>query len=96
MNSSLSIEQALESFLTGVLCIDGNERVPLLKASGRILAEDIAAPFSVPSFPKSAMDGYAVRAGETAAASEKTPAVLKVIGQRLAGETTAIPEAPMR
>ncbi len=93
MDRQLTIEQALESFLTGVSCVCGSERIPLLSAVGRIVAEDIHAPFSVPSFPKSAMDGYAVRAEETASASEDAPVRLKVTGQRLAGESAALQDA---
>jgi molybdopterin molybdotransferase len=39
-----------------------SERVGLLESLGRVLAEDIIAPWSLPRFSNSAMDGYAVRA----------------------------------
>lgn len=42
------------------------ERVGLLDALGRVLAEDISAPWALPSFSNSAMDGYAVRAADCA------------------------------
>ncbi len=38
------------------------ERVGLLDSLGRVLAEDVTAPWNLPSFSNSAMDGYAVRA----------------------------------
>lgn len=43
---------------------DRTERIPLRIAAGRSLAEDVAAPFPIPRFDNSAMDGYAV--GSTA------------------------------
>jgi len=88
-----TIEQALDAFLSGISCMDEQERLPLLNALGRVLAEDIRAPFSVPSFPKSAMDGYAVCAAEVEGASRENPAVLKVIGERLAGGSVELPFA---
>jgi molybdopterin molybdotransferase len=42
----------------------GSERVGLVESLGRMLAEDIAAPWDLPSFSNSAMDGYAVRAAD--------------------------------
>lgn len=43
----------------------GSERVPLLEAGGRVLAEDILAPENHPPFPASTMDGYAVLAEDS-------------------------------
>ncbi|MBR6316416.1 MAG: molybdopterin molybdotransferase MoeA [Lachnospiraceae bacterium] len=86
---SMTIEEALDAFLADIAVITDAEQVPLLRAAGRILAEDIRAPFSVPSFPKSAMDGYAVRAAEVAGASKERPVILRVVGERLAGDTVS-------
>ena len=73
--------------LTGALDpVIGNDVVSLKDATGRILAEDIVAGMSVPSFPKSAMDGYAVRSSDISDASEDTPVRLKVIGCITAGD----------
>lgn len=44
------------------------------------LAEDICAPFPVPRFDHSAVDGYAIRAADVASANDETPVTLKVIG----------------
>src|SRR6266513_3091189 len=41
------------------------ENVPLEVAARRVLAEPARAEIDLPPFPSSAMDGYAVRAGET-------------------------------
>jgi molybdopterin molybdotransferase len=62
------------------------ENVGLNAALGRILAEAIASLADLPGFDNSAMDGYAVRAGDIAQA----PVRLPVVGESRAG---AMPEA---
>jgi molybdopterin molybdotransferase len=47
-----------------VVQVEGNETVPLRAAAGRVLARDIIAPVDLPPFDNSAVDGYAVRAGD--------------------------------
>lgn len=54
------------------------EEVSLAQARGRVLAADVVAAVSLPSFDNSAMDGYAVRAAELAGAGEATPVELPV------------------
>jgi putative molybdopterin biosynthesis protein len=51
----------------------GSEAVTLAAALGRVLAADIVAPIDVPPFDRSGVDGFAVRAADTAAASEVAP-----------------------
>ena len=46
----------------------GSEPVAVAEALGRMLAEDVISADPVPGFDNSAMDGYAVRAADTAAA----------------------------
>ena len=58
------------------------ESVALESALGRVLAEDVAAPFDVPGFVNSAMDGYALRAADLHA---QAPARLRLRGAILAG-----------
>lgn len=62
------------------------ERVPIMKALGRVIAEDIVAAEMVPSFARSTMDGYAVRSSDTFGASESIPALLKLKGNILMGK----------
>jgi molybdenum cofactor synthesis domain-containing protein len=57
------------------------ERVPLAEVLGCVLAAPAAARVDVPPFANSAMDGYAVRAADVAAA----PVTLEVVGRVLAG-----------
>jgi molybdopterin molybdotransferase len=56
----------------------GIERVSLAHCAGRVLAEDLTAPASLPAFPSSAVDGYAVRAADAGKS-------LRVIGESAAG-----------
>lgn len=61
------------------------ERRPLEEALGLILAEDLRAPEPLPSFPRSGMDGYAVRSADTHGATREEPAVLPLAGVIPAG-----------
>ncbi|GAA2558260.1 molybdopterin molybdotransferase MoeA [Pseudonocardia hydrocarbonoxydans] len=70
------------------------EVVPLAQARGRVLAEDVVAGVSLPSFENSAMDGYAVRAAELAGAGEDAPVVLPVATDIPAGRTEVPALAP--
>ncbi|ASJ75047.1 gephyrin-like molybdotransferase Glp [Granulosicoccus antarcticus] len=62
--SALSIEQALERIQNGLPRITETEDIDCSNALGRICAQDVISPMSVPSFRASAMDGYAVRAAD--------------------------------
>jgi molybdopterin molybdotransferase len=57
------------------------EEIPIQQALGRITAEPVLAPHPLPSFPRSTVDGFAVRAADTYGASEGLPAYLSVIGE---------------
>jgi putative molybdopterin biosynthesis protein len=59
------------------------EVVPLGEALGRVLGEDLAAEVDVPSFDRSNMDGYALRAGDTYGASEEAPSRLRLNGEEI-------------
>jgi len=64
-----------------------SEQVLLADGLGRILAEDISAPESLPPFSRSTMDGFAVRAKDTFGCSESEPALLKIAGEIAMGQT---------
>lgn len=57
----------------------------LAAACGRVLASDVVAPEDLPPFPRSVVDGYAVRAADTFGSSEGLPAYLTVAGEILMG-----------
>jgi putative molybdopterin biosynthesis protein len=51
----------------------GAETAPLSQALGRVLARAVIADVDVPGFDRSSVDGFAVRADDTAGASERQP-----------------------
>ncbi|MBI3991326.1 MAG: molybdopterin molybdotransferase MoeA [Candidatus Omnitrophica bacterium] len=61
------------------------ETVELTGALGRVLAEDIYSSNNIPSFDRSAMDGYAVRAADVKGAGENKPVPLRILGDVPAG-----------
>ena len=76
----ISIDEALELVLRELAPL-GAERVPLADAAGRVAAEPALSAVDLPPFDRSAMDGYAVRAADTA------PGVpLRLAGGVAAGE----------
>lgn len=76
----ISVEEALAR-ITGALSPVGSEMVSIAQAHGRVLAQAVISNRTQPPFAVSAMDGYAVRAGDVA----NVPAKLTVIGQAPAG-----------
>jgi molybdopterin molybdotransferase len=57
------------------------EIIPTLEALGRILSQPVHAKEALPPFPRSTVDGYAVRAADTYGASPSLPAYLNLIGE---------------
>ncbi len=84
MHVSLKVEEALDRVLAHFSPLPA-ETVDVLDALRRVLAEDAIAPLDIPPFTNSAMDGYAVRAEDTAAAGRDRPAVLRVVADIAAG-----------
>ena len=85
------VEEALERVLADIRPLTPT-RVPLADANGLVLADDVRSAISIPPLPNSAMDGYAVRAEDVAAAAQDSPVVLPVIGEIAAGSP---PEPPV-
>jgi putative molybdopterin biosynthesis protein len=61
----------------------GREQVSLSRALGRVLASTVVAEVDVPGFDRASVDGFAVRADDTAGASERTPRRLTLIPEIL-------------
>ncbi len=70
------------------------ERVPLLDALGRVLADPIVASLTLPPWDNSAMDGYAVRAADIAQATESLPVSLRVLETVAAGQAPSVAVGP--
>jgi len=67
------------------------ERSSLAESLGCILAEEIRAPFDLPLFDNSAMDGFALRSIDTRFASPKMPILLEIKGVAKAGDNCGRP-----
>ena len=65
------------------------EPVALADALGRVLASDVSGGDDVPGFDNSAMDGFALRAGDTSGATAESPARLRIVGESRAGSPYA-------
>jgi putative molybdopterin biosynthesis protein len=61
----------------------GIEPIALPMLLGRVLGEDIVAPVDVPGFDRANVDGFAVRAEDTAGATDERPALLRLTGEVL-------------
>ena len=90
MNVRISLEEALEE-LRGHIAPLGEEVVPLAQGLGRTLAGDMDAQHDQPPFPRSPLDGYALRAQDIQNAAEETPALLTVVDTVYAGEAAVVP-----
>lgn len=81
-----SVREAREFILSRVFPVEGTVRAPLREALGRVLAADVIAPFDVPGFDNSAMDGYACRTADLSATKEIS---LQITGRAFAGAPCA-------
>ncbi len=81
----ISLEEA-RALVCGAVTPTEVERVELLDAVGRVAAADLASDIDVAPFAHSAMDGFALRAAEIAAATGDDPVRLRVIGEIGAGD----------
>ncbi|MCI6120400.1 gephyrin-like molybdotransferase Glp [Dorea sp. YH-dor228] len=81
----LSLQQAQELLLERVEQIKETEKIVLWDVTGRVLAEDITATRNQPPFPRSPLDGYAVRSEDLKEATREHPVYLKVLEEVTAG-----------
>jgi molybdopterin molybdotransferase len=61
------------------------ESVAVDEATGRVLLNDVVAPIAVPEFDRAAMDGYALRGGETTGAGDYSPLEFPLLGHAWPG-----------
>ena len=94
MAGSHTLEQAVNLLKNHTRNIQRSEWIPILRALGRISAETITAPMNQPPFPRSPLDGYAVRHQDLETAKKDNPAVLQVIGCVYAGDSLQYTVAP--
>lgn len=87
----MEIEECLRYLLNEIKPKEDTMMVHITECAGMVLGRDVVAEMMVPPFPKSAMDGYAVRAEDIAGASRENPVKLKVTGELFAGDYKEIP-----
>ncbi|MDP8275699.1 MAG: molybdopterin molybdotransferase MoeA, partial [Candidatus Euphemobacter frigidus] len=85
----ISIEEARSIILARIKPLKSRE-LELAHCRDRVLAEEITAREDIPPFTNSAMDGYAVRAGDTRGASPKKPIKFTVLADLPAGQVSRI------
>ncbi len=88
MSELLSVDTVLDRILNQIAVLPP-EDVATEHALGRMLAADMTAAIHIPPFANSAMDGYAVRAGDVTAAARDVPRVLSVVMDIPAGNMPA-------
>jgi molybdopterin molybdotransferase len=80
----IGVREAIDLVVAGVTVLAA-EDVPLRDALERVLAEDVDSPLTLPARTNSAMDGFAVRAGDIDGASQASPRRLAVVEEVQAG-----------
>ncbi|MGY2049181.1 molybdopterin molybdotransferase MoeA [Methylobacterium sp. JK268] len=89
MSPLLPVAEALGRILAGAVPLPA-ETVPVGRAAGRTLAQEVRALRTQPPFATSAMDGYAVRSADLAGA----PVTLRLVGTSAAGHGFRGPVGP--
>ena len=74
----LPFSEAKAKLLASARVVADVETVDLAEAFGRVLAEDLVSPMTVPPFSNAAMDGYAARAADIPEAGARLPVTQRV------------------
>lgn len=85
----LAFDEAKARLLASARPVTETETVDLADAFGRVLAEDLISPMTVPPFSNAAMDGYALRSADVGEAGARLP-----VTQRVAAGEVAQPLVP--
>jgi molybdopterin molybdotransferase len=81
-SGALTVAGARERILSTIQALAESERIPLKESLGRILCDNLYAPFDVPPWDNSAMDGYAVHSQDLPGTKQCR---LTVVGSSMAG-----------
>lgn len=87
-------DAARAQWLEQVSSLKETQTLASLSALGRVTASPVTAPHPLPAFPRSTVDGYAVRARDTFGASDTLPTYLKLIGEVPMGAAPAFEIGP--
>src|SRR5260221_6247052 len=92
--STIALDEARRRLDAAVRRIARTERVAMGGGAGRVAAADVTSPIDVPPFARSAMDGYAVVAADTAGASKSAPARLRQLDRIYTGQMSTVTVVP--
>jgi molybdopterin molybdotransferase len=84
--SLMSFDAAKSALLAAAVPLQESESVDTALAFGRVLAEPLVSPLTVPPFSNAAMDGYALRAADVPAAGTRLP----LRGRSAAGDAPGV------
>ena len=84
--SMIQVQEALDKILSKIQ-FKGVEKIPLDQALGRVMAEDVVSRINNPPLDNSAMDGYALIAGDIQSATPENPVKLEIVEEIAAGYT---------
>jgi molybdopterin molybdotransferase len=90
----LTVEEARERVLAAVPGRLGAESMSVADALGRVVVDPVRSLTALPPWDNSAMDGYAVRSADVAAATEQAPVRLAVVGEVRAGSPSDVAVLP--
>ena len=100
MPEFLTLQPPIEALLKLIkalpVIIPTSELIDTVHSLGRVTAKPVYAPFALPTFPRSTVDGYAVRAAETFGANDSLPVYLKLSGEILMGSVANLQLEPTR
>jgi molybdopterin molybdotransferase len=88
-----SVDEHLADVLTNITALSPLD-MRILDAQGCTLSDEVTAPWDLPPFDNSSMDGYAVRCADVAGATEQNPVSLPVVGDIPAGYAGALALSP--
>jgi molybdopterin molybdotransferase len=86
----LSVEEAQDRIFEAISGPTEPEVAWLSEALGRVIAEPVESPISLPPWDNSAMDGYAIRSADVRAATESAPVTIDIVGEVRAGQAPGI------
>jgi len=90
----LAPSEALTRLLAHLPASLEGEEVETQSALGRVTVAPVRAMQALPAFPRTTVDGYAVRAADTFGASESLPAYLQVVGEVIMGAAPVFSLSP--
>src|SRR5438067_7781350 len=88
---TISLEAARAIIDRTGMPITRTESIQIEQSNNRVVAKDVISFADVPPFARAAMDGYAVRAADTRAASRAAPRSLRLVATLYTGHVSATP-----